>query len=199
MNLPAITRKYPIQKQHVRRVLTRQGPKRIIINQGNFKLPAVKSQAFIPARTFKPVSNLESPDKDLLESYKSSMDDIRRLYKPRLGSDRFKELFTSYVRHNPDFIWHPSRDKWDLHHHYGLDLSVTEANTYPDQPQPYKVYQLSWGGPQEEFRMYPNGKIEYWLLDWGTGKSMPVTGADALIIKDIMEQIDFLGNIRRRK
>ncbi len=42
-------------------------------------------------------------------------------------------------------------------------------------------FQISWGGPSEEFRIFTDGqegpieKIEYWFLDWFDGASKDVT------------------------
>jgi hypothetical protein len=39
----------------------------------------------------------------------------------------------------------------------------------------YVRFQLSWGGPSDELRYYPSGKIEYVYLDWFTGVGFDVT------------------------
>ena len=73
---------------------------------------------------------------------------------------------------------------------YGLSLDFVPAGTFSDQRAPYKRYQLSWGGPSEEFRVYLNGDVEFWFLDWGDGACVPVTGQDADIIRQITEEIN---------
>lgn len=72
---------------------------------------------------------------------------------------------------------------------YGLCIDFVGAGTFKDQREPYYRYQLSWGGPQEEFRIFLNGEIEFWYLDWFDGASTPVTGRDAEIIKDIVSGV----------
>ena len=57
---------------------------------------------------------------------------------------------------------------------YGLCFDYVAPNTFNDQPQGYFRYQLSTGGPGDEFRFYVNldlsvYKIEYWFLDWFDG------------------------------
>lgn len=56
---------------------------------------------------------------------------------------------------------------------YGLSVDMVEANTFDDQPDSYLRYQISWGGPSEEFRFYHNGdrvyRAEFWFLDWFDG------------------------------
>ena len=50
---------------------------------------------------------------------------------------------------------------------YGLAFDYVEAYRKYNQDRPYFRFQLSWGGPSDEFRFYPNDvnqvyKIEYW-------------------------------------
>ena len=68
---------------------------------------------------------------------------------------------------------------------YGLSLDRVEAGTFEKQRAPYTRYQLSWGGPSEEFRVYDNGEVEFWFMDWYDGASVEVSGNDAAIIRDI--------------
>lgn len=69
---------------------------------------------------------------------------------------------------------------------YGLSIDFVEAGTFEHQRTPYIRYQLSWGGPAEEFRIYLNGEVEFWFLDWFDSASVEVTGEDADVIKDIV-------------
>jgi len=57
---------------------------------------------------------------------------------------------------------------------YGLCFDLVEAGTFNDQLEPYYRYQISYGGPSEEFRMYAD-RTEYWYLDWFDGASIDVT------------------------
>lgn len=69
---------------------------------------------------------------------------------------------------------------------YGLCIDLVEAGTFRDQREDYIRYQLSWGGPSEEFRIFKTGEVEFWLLDWFDGAPIEVIGEDADIIKDIV-------------
>ncbi len=67
---------------------------------------------------------------------------------------------------------------------YGLCFDKVEPNTFQDQKLGYWRWQLSWGGPSDEFRIFVDEdkniyKIEYWFLDWGDGASIIVK--DSLI------------------
>ena len=51
-------------------------------------------------------------------------------------------------------------------------------------------YQLSWGGPGDEFRFFADPesecyRVEYWFLDWFDGAHRTMAGAD----KDFMLEI----------
>ena len=70
---------------------------------------------------------------------------------------------------------------------YGLCLDYVEAGTFKNQRTPYHRYQLSCGGPSEEFRIYLNGDVEFWYLDWFDGACVNVTGEDKGIISEIVE------------
>jgi hypothetical protein len=52
-------------------------------------------------------------------------------------------------------------------------------NSETDQ-QSYHRWQLSWGGPSDEFRLLPDGSLKYWFLDWYDGASRPVQHEELL-------------------
>jgi hypothetical protein len=57
---------------------------------------------------------------------------------------------------------------------YGLYLDYVPAGTFADQRRGYFRYQISTGGPGDEFRFYTDDnlqptRIEYWFLDWFDG------------------------------
>ena len=74
---------------------------------------------------------------------------------------------------------------------YGLSIDKVEAGTFKGQREDYIRYQLSWGGPSEEFRIFKNGEVEFWFLDWFDGASIEVSGDDADIIKDIVSFVEW--------
>ena len=62
---------------------------------------------------------------------------------------------------------------------YGLCFDKVEPNTFQDQKLGYWRWQLSWGGPSDEFRIFLDEdnkiyKIEYWYMDWFDGASIIV-------------------------
>ena len=70
---------------------------------------------------------------------------------------------------------------------YGLGIDFVPAHTFENQEEGYTRYQLSWGGPSEEFRVFTVvPRVEFWYLDWYDGASVVVKGKDANIIRDIV-------------
>ena len=62
----------------------------------------------------------------------------------------------------------------ELHTVEGLCFDYVEPETFTDQLEGYWRWQLSWGGPGDEFRIYVNPdksvhRIEYGYLDWYDG------------------------------
>ena len=80
-------------------------------------------------------------------------------------------------------------DFFDYINQRGLSFDYVEPYTFNDQSEGYWRFQLSWGGPSDEFRIYTKCEhskeidyIEYWYMDWFDGASV---NADDDIIKDI--------------
>jgi len=63
---------------------------------------------------------------------------------------------------------------------YGLGFDYVEHEE-EEEKENFWRFQISWGGPSEEFRIYTDGKegeiqkIEFWFLDWFDGASKDVT------------------------
>ena len=54
-------------------------------------------------------------------------------------------------------------------------IDKVEAGTFDSQREDYIRYQFSWGGPSDELRIFKNGDMEYWYLDWFDGAKYDVT------------------------
>ena len=114
------------------------------------------------------IENMDIKSKDrVADAFASRMSDLRKLWRAGYGVEvkglgRLEE--------------------------YGLCVDRVAANTFGIHPG-YGRYQISWGGPAEEFRYYDEdgGRVEFWFLDWGDGASVKVKGRDALLIKSIIE------------
>jgi hypothetical protein len=153
--------------------------------------------------------NAQKKCKDKVEgAFNSRMEDIRHLVEADSGRayycnacEEYDEDFTDDEASNGlKCFYCESEDILDIRaeigdlSEYGLCIDLVEAGTFKDQREDYVRYQLSWGGPSEEFRIYRNDEIEFWYLDWFDGACVPVTGNDADIIKAVIEPMfpDFI-------
>lgn len=100
------------------------------------------------------------------EAYASRIGDIKKLYAAGYGVEV------------------PELGKLE---EYGLSIDRVPAHTFKDQDQGYRRYQLSWGGPSEEFRLYTYGRMEFWFLDWFDGACVEVKGRDKTMIANIIK------------
>jgi hypothetical protein len=97
------------------------------------------------------------------EAYKSRMKDITKLWAQYKNDSEAND---------------PELGRWD---EYGLSFDYVPKDSFSDQRKGYFRYQISWGGPSEEFRIYADecleiDRIEFWYLDWFDGAKVQVTG-----------------------
>jgi hypothetical protein len=76
---------------------------------------------------------------------------------------------------------------------YGLCFDYVAPGTFDDQPEGYFRYQLSWGGPSDEFRIYAESikeyqwsvyRVDYWFLDWFDGAGYHLSGDDLKFLEE---------------
>ena len=102
------------------------------------------------------------------------------------------------------------RKLWELHcedceasdeelgnlYEHGLAFDYVAPGTFDDQNEGYFRYQISWGGPSDEFRIYAdaNGRrgwsiyrVEYWYMDWFDGASVTLRGDDLAFMSELVE------------
>ena len=73
---------------------------------------------------------------------------------------------------------------------YGLCFDYVSPNTFTDQEQGFFRWQLSTGGPEDEFRFYANPDlscycVEYVFLDWFDGAERELIGEDKSLLMEI--------------
>ena len=107
---------------------------------------------------------------------KKCIDRVNDEYQSRL-----KEIKKAYNDENLDFV------EWL--NEFGLGWDYVLPNTFDDQERGYYRWQLSWGGPSDEFRIYTNNEkniefVEYWFLDWFDGASIKVNDQEVLNMID---------------
>ena len=84
---------------------------------------------------------------------------------------------------------------------YGLAFDYVAPFTFPDQSAGYYRYQLSWGGPSDEFRFYIGAgkqvkRVEYWFMDWYDGASLELEGKDLQLLEEIFQWFDDVGCVQ---
>lgn len=84
---------------------------------------------------------------------------------------------------------------------HGLAFVYVQAGTFDDQDEGYFRYQISWGGPSDEFRFFCDAagschRIEYWFMDWYDGACIELTGEDEALMMEIFGFFDEIGCVQ---
>jgi len=86
---------------------------------------------------------------------------------------------------------------------YGLGFDYVAPHTFTDQRRGYFCYQLSWGGPSDEFRFYVDEwlkptRIEYWFLDWFDGAKKILSGQTYNLLAEILDDFRECGLLQEK-
>jgi len=82
-----------------------------------------------------------------------------------------------------------------------LSFDYVPRGTFNGQKESYFRYQLSWGGPSDEFRFftgpdfYPH-RIEYWFLDWFDGANKVLRGKNEAFMLEIFDWFKECGSVQ---
>lgn len=84
---------------------------------------------------------------------------------------------------------------------YGLCFDYVAAGTFADQEEAYFRYQISWGGPSDEFRFFVNPdlschRVEYWFLDWFDGAHRVLAGGGRQLLLELWDWFNEIGAAR---
>jgi hypothetical protein len=119
---------------------------------------------------------------------KDRIEDIRKLWR--------------LYRKDPD----ASAESLGKFDEYGLCFDYVPKETFRDQKRGFFRWQLSYGGPQDEFRFYTDEnldpiEIDYWFLDWFDGAKVKLCGRDYDLLAEIFSDFKELGVVdaERRK
>ena len=87
---------------------------------------------------------------------------------------------------------------------YGLSFDYVPRGTFKDQRRGYFRWQLSWGGPADEFRFYTDENlepvtIEYWYLDWFDGAKADLSGKDHDLLNEIFQDFKEIGVVEAER
>jgi hypothetical protein len=104
------------------------------------------------------------------EQYQGRLDDF-------LKAQKYFNIEKSKRPQNDDFESY--EDFFDYVNQYGLCFDFVSAGTFTDQKSGYWRFQMSFGGPSDEFRIYTDYEknihyIEYWFLDWFDGANITI-------------------------
>ena len=108
--------------------------------------------------------------------------------------DSLREMWEAYC--DPDNDDNYTEDGENLNE-FGLSFDYVEPNTFDEQPEGYWRYQLSYGGPSDEFRFHDDGTIEYRYHDWFDGAGRNLMGTDYTFMEELAES--FFGLVHRQK
>ena len=108
--------------------------------------------------------------------------------------DDLQRLWAAYRKGDEDGV----EDLGNIYE-YGLGFDYVAPNTFTDQEQGYFRYQISWGGPSDEFRFYTNHdlscyKVEYWFLDWWDGHGCTLYNSDKALLMEIWDWFEGAGS-----
>jgi len=109
------------------------------------------------------------------------------------------ELLNDFMRADNGEMEEKELDEFRNNHgkfnEFGLSFDWVYPDTFDDQKEGFFRYQLSWGGPSDEFRFCVNPdlsihRIEYWYMDWFDGASRTLAGKDFELLETIFQYFD---------
>lgn len=102
-----------------------------------------------------------------------------------------RQLWTAYQNGEEDI-----KDLGNIFE-YGLCFDYVAPHTFKNQARGYFRYQLSYGGPSDEFRFYAEGesykwnvdRVEYVFLDWFDGSKRVLSGNNRNLLEEIFQSL----------
>ena len=124
-------------------------------------------------------------------------DKVRRELRGRIADIR--KLWRLYCK-DPD-AYDEELGRFD---EYGLCFDYVPRDTFSDQKRGFFRWQLSWGGPQDEFRFFTDEnlditEIEYWYLDWFDGAGVKLCGRDHELLAEIFGDFKEMGAVEAER
>jgi len=109
-----------------------------------------------------------------------------------------RDLWEYYCEMGDD-SYHPEHETnlWDYH----LSFDYVPAGMFGDQHEGYFRYQLSWGGPSDEFRFFVSidgrpHRIQYHFMDWFDGAKRVLNGAERELLENIFGWFEDMGSVQ---
>jgi len=115
-------------------------------------------------------------------SLADEIEELRLLYRAATDDLSEKErdaMVAEYGEHPEEAIYE-----------HGLCFDYVLAGTFDGQDEGYFCYQISWGGPSDEFRFYTDAalhvhRVEYVFMDWGDGARRVLEGDNKQLLLDV--------------
>jgi len=117
-------------------------------------------------------------------------DRVKSHLKGRIAD--LKPLFKAWQEGNEEQVKDVDGNEIGTFDEYGLSFDYVAPNTFKGQGRGYFRYQLSTGGPGDEFRYYCDEnfnltRIEYWFIDWFDGAKLILKNGDYTLMADIFQ------------
>ncbi len=105
-----------------------------------------------------------------------------------------RPLFESYQRGEET-----TPDGQSFYEH-GLGFDYVSAGTFDGQKEGYFRYQISYGGPSDEFRFYTDAglslhRVEYCFMDWFDGANVVLKGKNFELLEEIFNHFKDCGTV----
>ena len=127
------------------------------------------------------------------------MSDREQTCAERIGAeftstmDTVRNLAEWHAEGNDEY--HP--DEETTLYEYGLCADYVAPNTFDDQAEGFFRWQISWGGPSDEFRFYVSPErygvsvdsVEYRFHDWFDGAGVDLDGDDLQVLKNVFDML----------
>ena len=105
--------------------------------------------------------------------------DAQKFFEEYENATEGEQIALRVIDKHKGNYFHEYEDLFDYVNQTALCWDYVEPYTFNDQREGYYRLQLSWGGPQDEYRIYTDMNktihdIEYWYLDWYDGSCINV-------------------------
>ena len=112
-----------------------------------------------------------------------------------------RKLWNAHCKGENSNYYKKIEEEYGNLYEYGLCFDYVAPGTFTDQLEGYWRYQISYGGPSDEFRFYASGpdqpcyRIEYTFLDWFDGESRALRGKDLTLLELIWNWFQDMGSV----
>ena len=134
------------------------------------------SKATLKEKQLRCIDLIESEFKDVEHTWEK----VEQFYQEFDNATEGEQIAMKVIDQNNGDYFQEYENLYDYVNDTALSWDYVEAYTFENQSEGYYRLQLSWGGPSDEFRIYPAKDeysvdvIEYAYMDWFDGAVYPV-------------------------